>query len=52
MTPSTPQSPVRPITLADAAKATPAYFAPEPAGPVKLREMSALEQMYGYYEAA
>ncbi|GGH60989.1 hypothetical protein GCM10011341_33750 [Frigidibacter albus] len=52
MTPATPQTPAQPITLAEAAKATPAYFAPEPAGTVKLRELSALEQMYGYYEAA
>jgi len=55
MTPSTPQSPVRPITpptLAEAARATPAYFAPEPATKTPLRELSVIEQMYGYYEAA
>ncbi|MDP3341952.1 hypothetical protein [Frigidibacter sp.] len=55
MTPSIPQTPILPIippTLAEAAKATPAYFTPEPAGHVSLRELSALEQMYGYYEAA
>ena len=55
MTPATPRTPAaapaRP-TLVEAAKATPAYFAPEPAGPVKLRELSALDQMYGYYDAA
>lgn len=55
MTPSTPHStprPVTPPTLAEAARATPAYFAPEPATKTPLRELSVIEQMYGYYEAA
>ncbi|MBC7139886.1 MAG: hypothetical protein H5U17_14405 [Defluviimonas sp.] len=53
--PRPPQT--RPATPADAAPAEaaaplPAYFRPEPATGAPLRELSVLEQMYGYYDAA
>jgi hypothetical protein len=53
--PRPPQT--RPATPAEAAPAEaaaplPAYFRPEPATGAPLRELSVLEQMYGYYDAA
>lgn len=41
-----------PLPPPNPAKTELEYFAPEPASKAPLRELSVLDQMYGYYDAA